>query len=65
MNKRMEYLIKKLHSIGVFYDEEGREIEELTLIDLEDLHITRMYEFVNIIRRQRKSQPAGNKLAFA
>lgn len=63
MNKRVEYLIKKLNSIGVFYDENGRDIEELTLIELENLHITRMYEFVNIIRRQRKNQPAGNKLA--
>lgn len=63
MNKRMEYLIKKLNSIGVFYDENGRDVEELTLIELENLHITKMYEFVNIIRRQRKNQPAGNKLA--
>lgn len=52
--KRKEFLINQLHSMGVFYNgDKYIDIEELTLSELEYLHIEKKCEFVDIMIKQK------------
>lgn len=65
MNKqRKRFLIKSLNRLGVYYFK-GIEIEELSLHQLEQLHITESCKHLKVMQIQRKNHLAENKMAFA